>query len=154
MQNVLDFETFLNPYRKLEPRGTTVERIYSDFLIDGRSLLLDLLQADGKTEEDRESFTSCFVRGFDELNQIELDGLLGHGQPDTTEGHYELYFCPVCQLLVCGAYVVKIHFDSSSVRWYDFASIDHIGNPQPLILGPFVFDGLQYRDALIRGSAA
>jgi hypothetical protein len=129
--------------------ATKAARISVDFVIDGQSLLAELIAAnDGESypsESLAEGFMGCFVDGFDSDNTRKSLQLAAALEPDTEEGRYLLYVCPECGDLGCGAYGAKIRLTEDDVEWYNFAYENGYepGHSLPSV-GPFFFNRSEY----------
>jgi len=134
-----------------DPTGSKAARVSVDFVIDGASLLVRLLKADG----GRGDFMGCFVHGFTAENKskkLRLESDLG---AETEEGRYLLYLCPECGDVGCGAYGAKLRLTESTAEWYDFA-YENGYEPGRLLaeVGPFIFARSEYNAVLEVASAA
>lgn len=128
----------------------TSEQFSSDFTVDGGSLLQTLVSA----MESHADYVSCFVRGFDEFNTLSRDQLLVRTPPATESGRIALYVCPECFDLGCGAITVRVSRSAQGYTWSDFAYENGWEDECPLEeVGPFLFEGTQYEQA-IRAAAA
>ena len=134
-----------------EPGPTQAARVSLDFVVDGDSLLAQLIKVDGGHGD----FMGCFVQGFDSENRRKQAQLLEAGSPDTEEGRYLLYVCPECGDIGCGAYGAKIRIAEETVEWYEFAYETGYepGRSLPSI-GPFSFARVEYEQAMQMAGAA
>ncbi|MFD7667539.1 oxidoreductase [Streptomyces sp. NPDC059788] len=121
-----------------------VHRDFFDFIVDGRPLLLRLADLDAVSPLAADLGPSLFTAHVRRL-LLEEDAPLA-------DGRYVLYGCPECEGLECGAVTAVIERDGADVVWRDFAwqtgetaDLRRDGYPG---IGPFRFDGAQYRAAL------
>lgn len=124
---------------------TTVERCFSDFRIDDRSLLETLVTADGGHSD----FMSGFVSGFSEQNLLFADSLLRCSQSEVEPYRVLIYICPECGDIGCGAYSVQIRGRRSEIIWEEFAYEN--GYEEPRVIrnfGPFKFSLTPYVSAV------
>ena len=129
---------------------TTVERISSDFLIDGVSLLDALVKIDGGHSD----FMGCFVQGFPDENRRMMEKLVLRGKSDTERGGVLLYVCPECGDIGCGAYSARVTRTESGYTWEDFAYENGYEEPRVIqSIGPFHFGCDEYESALYRASS-
>lgn len=124
---------------------TTVERGFSDFRIDDRSLLEILVTADGGHSD----FMSGFVSGFSEQNLLFADSLLRGGQSEVEPYRVLIYICPECGDIGCGVYSVQIRGCSSEIIWEEFAYENGYEEPRVIRnVGPFKFSSAPYVSAV------
>jgi len=128
-------------------RSTVTTREFSDFVIDGRSLL-DLIGDD---------LMSCFVRGFAKENAAARGRLL----TSSGDKRIELYVCPECGDIGCGSILTRIHRQDGFVIWDRLAWDNEIYDPvydgarQNFALrelGPFRFEAFGYETAIVAAS--
>jgi hypothetical protein len=141
----------LNRPASSAPGAMMAARLSIDFVVDGESLLAQLLKVDGGYGD----FMGCFVQGFRPENLKKQAQLADAIVPDTEEGRYLLYVCPECGDIGCGAYGAKIRITENSVEWYEFAyeNGSEPGRALPSI-GPFSFAKTEYAAALQVAGAA
>jgi hypothetical protein len=141
------------------PGATKAARISIDYVVDGKSLLAQLVEADGgqceTLEEMADGFMGCFVKGFESDNLRKSAQLVAAREPDTEEGRYLLYVCPECGDIGCGAYGAKVRLAENDVEWYDFAYENGYepGRPLPSV-GPFCFSHTEYASVIGSAGAA
>ncbi|MFT8232767.1 hypothetical protein ACLNBI_14575 [Pseudomonas guariconensis] len=124
---------------------TTVERCFSDFRIDGRSLLEILATAGGGHSD----FMSGFVSGFSEQNLRFANSLLRCEQPEVEPYRVLIYICPECGDIGCGAYSVQIRRLSTEIIWEAFAYENGYEEPRVIPdLGTFSFSSAPYARAV------
>jgi hypothetical protein len=90
------------------------ERRSVDFLVNGQSLFR-LLGA------DRVDMCGRFSSDTPEINAESEKVFTGEASPDLESGRVMLFVCPECGDIGCGAFTLKISFDSGLVIWSDFA---------------------------------
>jgi hypothetical protein len=114
-----------------------------DFLISGKSILkviekrgFDMVPRLGSALQPTDTSTRALLL-------LETDG-------DMPSGRVALYVCSECGGYGCGVVSVKISSDGSRFIWHNFVwETDYDDNVVPLEkLGPFEFDGNQYREAI------
>ena len=72
--------------------------------------------------------------------------------PATDSKRYEIYVCPLCADLGCGAITVDIKRDNDMVVWKDFGlEYSYRDEIKSINLGPFVFEWNEYK-GVIRNS--
>ncbi|MPQ71041.1 MULTISPECIES: hypothetical protein [unclassified Pseudomonas] len=124
---------------------TTIERCFSDFRIDERSLLEILVSADGGHSD----FMSGFVSGASQQNRLFGTSLLRCNQPEVEPNRVLIYICPECGDIGCGAYSVLIRKSSTGIVWEAFAY--ETGYEELRIIcnvGPFIFSSAAYERAI------
>lgn len=124
---------------------TAVERCFSDFQIDGRSLLETLVTADGGHSD----FMSRFVSGYPEQNRLFGISLLQDSQTEAEPNRVLIYICPECGDIGCGAYSVQIRKSSTGIIWARFAY--ETGYEEARVIpsvGPFIFSSVSYEQAI------
>jgi len=129
---------------------TTTERLSSDFLIEGESLLHALLKVDGGHSD----FMGCFVKGFPDQNHRAIAKLMLQADPDTERGGVLLYICPECGDIGCGAYSTRVTKTDAGYTWEDFAYENGYEEPRAIEgIGPFIFAQDAYEIALSQAAA-
>ena len=141
------------------PGATKAARVSFDFMVGGKSLLAELVNADdGKyetLEAIAEGFMGCFVEGCESDNIKKSSQLVASTAPDTEEGRYLLYVCPECGDIGCGAYGARIRLTESEVEWYDFAYENGYESGRALpSVGPFCFSRTEYAAVIASAGAA
>jgi hypothetical protein len=115
-----------------------------DFLISGKSLLneiekrgYDMVPRLGSALQPTDASTRALLL-------LETDC-------DLPSGRVALYVCSECGGYGCGVVSVNISSDGSNFVWHNFVwETDYDDNVVPLEkLGPFEFDGRQYREAIL-----
>ena len=143
------------------PVETRAARISVDFVVDGKSLLARLGEADDDGGQHvtldgmAEGYMGCFVKGFESDNFRKSAQLIVARKPDTEEGRFLLYVCPECGDIGCGAYGTKVRITETDVEWYDFAFENGYepGRPLPSV-GPFCFSRTEYASVIRSAGAA
>lgn len=131
---------------------TVAERLSSDFLINGESLL-SLFASSGFLGHT--DFMGCFVSGFPESNRQNADLLLLRQKPALESGRIILYMCPECGDLGCGALTAFVDQNLDTYTWHGFAYENGYESPRECQdLGPFLFEKAQYENAIVSASAA
>ncbi|MCT7941007.1 hypothetical protein [Shewanella holmiensis] len=141
---VLDFK--IKHREGSEDNGTVVHESYSsDFTIDGKSLLAELVSKAGGHGD----FLGCFARGWDNLNKHSLKQLLLQEPPETESGRSLIYVCPECADIGCGAYGCKITKVGEEYIWSEFAYENGYEDPDPIKeIGPFKFSVTEYENVV------
>ncbi len=121
-------------------------REFLDFSIDGRPLLLRLADLDAVSPLAADVGPSLFA--------ARVRRLLLEAEPPLGGGRRIIYGCPECEGLGCGAVTAFIARDGADFIWRDFAwqtdeAVDLRLSGYPGI-GPFRFEGTQYRAVLGR----
>ncbi|MGW3659229.1 oxidoreductase [Streptomyces sp. NPDC005151] len=123
-----------------------VHRDFMDFVIDGRPLLFHLSDLDAVSPLASDVPPAIFTTHVRRL-------LLEAGAP-LPDGRYVIYGCPECESLACGAVTAVIERDGTDFVWRDFAwqTYETVDLEQGGYhgIGPFRFDGDQYRQELER----
>jgi hypothetical protein len=147
--------------------GHVSERDWLDFLIDGRSLR-DLLEGVASEahpgrypERMKLDYIGClggWLRVTEAHDRLRRQLLLEERSGLDTE-RYQLYICPECGDIGCGAITAVIEQPGDSFVWRDFAMYEkdwQFDDDDPLFdlsdcesIGPFRFDKEQYREALL-----
>ncbi|MEU0072283.1 oxidoreductase [Streptomyces sp. NPDC006332] len=124
--------------------GYQVHRDFVDFIVDGRPLLFQLSDLDAVSPLASDVPPAIFTAQVRSL-------LLETGAP-LPDGRYIVYGCPECEDLACGAVTAVIEHDGDDVVWRDFAWQTDQRADLELNgyhgIGPFRFDGAEYRSAL------
>ncbi|OEG74091.1 hypothetical protein BEL05_20410 [Shewanella colwelliana] len=143
---VLDFQ--IKHREGSEDNGIVVHESYSsDFMIDGKSLLAELVSKAGGHGD----FLGCFARDWDNLNKHSLKQLLLQEPPETESGRSLIYVCPECADIGCGAYGCKITKVDDEYIWNDFAYENGYEDPDPIKeIGPFKFSATEYESVVKR----
>ena len=143
---VLDFQ--IKHREGSEENGVIVHESYSsDFTIDGKSLLAELVSKAGSHGD----FLGCFARGWDNLNKHSLKQLLLQDPPETESGRSLIYVCPECADIGCGAYGCKIAKVGEEYIWSEFAYENGYKEPESIKeLGPFKFSATEYENVVNR----
>jgi hypothetical protein len=124
--------------------GGRTERRFLDFVIDGVAL-------SSRLDTD---FISPF--GWFDPNEQEnsIARLLRKSPPDVAHGRTTLYICPECGDLGCGAVTLLIERGPGIIIWKNFGiqnSYDETVHKEGFEdIGPFTFDGRQYRELFER----
>lgn len=123
-----------------------VHRDFMDFLVDGRPLLFQLSDLDAVSPLASDVPPAIFTTHVRRL-LLEADAPLAGGR-------YVIYGCPECESLECGAVTAVIERDGTDIVWRDFAwqtyeTVD-LARSGYHGIGPFRFDGDQYRQELER----
>jgi hypothetical protein len=129
---------------------TVAERLSSDFLVDGVSLLSVVVEA----HVGHADFMGCFVIGFADQNEQSKARLLLRGPEKLTGDRVLLYLCPECVDIGCGAYSVQIQESDEHFIWDLFAYEN--GYEEPRIIkgiGPFTLEKQSYEATIIDASA-
>lgn len=123
-----------------------VHRDFMDFIVDGRPLLFQLTDLDAVSPLASDVPPAIFTTHVRRL-LLEVEAPLA-------DGRYVIYGCPECESLGCGAVTAVIERDGADIVWRDFAwqtyetvDLERSGYHG---IGPFRFDGFQYRQALER----
>ena len=134
-----------------EDNGMVVHESYSsDFTIDGKSLLAELVSESGGHDD----FLGCFARGWDKLNKHSLKQLLLQEPPETASGRSLIYVCPECADIGCGAYGCKINKVGEEYIWSEFAYENGYEEPESIkSVGPFKFSVTEYESVVNRAFA-
>lgn len=129
---------------------TVAERLSSDFLVNGLSLLCILVEVDGGHTD----FMGCFVNGFADQNEQSKARLLLSGPEKLSGDRVMLYLCPECGDIGCGAYSVRVQQSDEHFIWDLFAYEN--GYEEPGIIkgiGPFTFEKQSYEAAITAAAA-
>ncbi|MFD4232023.1 oxidoreductase [Streptomyces sp. NPDC058545] len=123
-----------------------VHRDFMDFIVDGRPLLFQLTDLDAVSPLASDVPPAIFTTHVRRL-LLEVEAPLA-------DGRYVIYGCPECESLGCGAVTAVIERDGADIVWRDFAwqtyetvDLERSGYHG---IGPFRFDGFQYRQELER----
>ncbi|WP_215426361.1 hypothetical protein [Agarivorans albus] len=128
----------------------THESFSSDFMINGQSLLTDIVRSAGGQGD----FLGCFARGWDNLNDHSLKQLLLQAPPETESGRSLIYVCPECADIGCGAYGCKITKTDNEYIWSNFAYENGYEEPELIHgIGPFKFNVTEYENVINRAFA-
>lgn len=124
--------------------GYQSHRDFMDFIVDGRPLLFQLSDLDAVSPLASDVPPEIFATHVRRL-LLEADAPLA-------DGRYVIYGCPECESLECGAVTAVIERDGTDVVWRDFAwqtyaTVD-LEQGGYRGIGPFRFDGEQYRTEL------
>ncbi|MGX4688563.1 oxidoreductase [Streptomyces sp. JNUCC 63] len=127
--------------------GHQVHRDFVDFLVDGRPLLFRLSDLDAVSPLASDVPPAIFT--------AQVRGLLLESEAPLPGGRYVIYGCPECEDLACGAVTAVIERageDGTDYLWRDFAWQTDQHADLELNgyhgMGPFRFDGAEYRAAL------
>lgn len=123
-----------------------VHRDFMDFIVDGRPLLFQLTDLDAVSPLASDVPPAIFT--------THVRRLLLEAEAPLADGRYVIYGCPECESLGCGAVTAVIERDGADFVWRDFAwqTYETVDLEQSGYhgIGPFCFDGLQYRQELER----
>ncbi|WP_434599266.1 oxidoreductase [Streptomyces sp. A5-4] len=123
-----------------------VHREFMDFVVDGRPLLYRLSDLDAVSPLASDVPPAIFTEHVRSL-LLEADAPLA-------DGRYIIYGCPECEGLECGAVTAVIERAGEDFVWRDFAwqtsEVADLELNGYHGIGPFRFDGEQYRAALQR----
>ncbi|MEV1019620.1 oxidoreductase [Streptomyces sp. NPDC050264] len=121
-----------------------VHRDFVDFIVNGRPLLFQLSDLDAVSPLAADIPPAIFTDHVKSL-LMEADAPLAHGR-------YVIYGCPECEGLECGAVTAVIERAGTDFVWRDFAWQTDERADLELNgyhgIGPFRFDGDEYRAAL------
>ncbi|MFJ3652909.1 oxidoreductase [Streptomyces nigra] len=121
-----------------------VHRDFVDFIVDGRPLLFQLSDLDAVSPLASDVPPAIFT--------AQVRSLLLEADAPLPGGRYVIYGCPDCADLACGAVTAAIARDGDDYIWQDFAwQTDEHADLQLNGyhgIGPFRFQGDEYRDAL------
>ncbi|MEU6576625.1 oxidoreductase [Streptomyces sp. NPDC046805] len=124
--------------------GYRLHRDFLDFVVDGRPLLFRLSDLDAVSPLASDVPPAIFT--------AQVRSLLLETAAPLPGGRYVIYGCPECEDLACGAVTAVIERDGDDYIWRDFAwqtdevaDLDFNGYHG---IGPFRFDGPEYRAAL------
>ncbi|MEV6662142.1 oxidoreductase [Streptomyces nigra] len=121
-----------------------VHRDFVDFIVDGRPLLFQLSDLDAVSPLASDVPPAIFT--------AQVRSLLLEADAPLPGGRYVIYGCPDCADLACGAVTAAIARDGDDYIWRDFAwQTDEYADLQLNGyhgIGPFRFQGDEYRDAL------
>ncbi|WP_406390474.1 oxidoreductase [Streptomyces sp. NBC_00887] len=124
--------------------GYQAHRDFMDFIVDGRPLLFQLSDLDAVSPLASDVPPAIFAT---HVRRLLLDA-----DAPLADGRYVIYGCPECESLACGAVTAVIERDGTDVVWRDFAwqtygtvDLERGGYHG---IGPFRFDGEQYRTEL------
>jgi hypothetical protein len=124
--------------------GYQVHRDFVDFLVDGRPLLFQLADLDAVSPLASDIPPAILT--------AEVRGLLLETDAPLEGGRHIIYGCPECADLACGAVTAVIERDGTDYIWRDFAwqTDEHADLERNGYhgIGPFRFDGTEYRTAL------
>jgi len=130
---------------------TVAERLSSDFVINGESLL-SLFASSGFL--GHADFMGCFISGFPESNLENTNLLLLRQKPNLESGRIILYMCPECGDLGCGALTAFVSQNQDGYTWHGFAYENGYESPRECHdLGPYIFEMAQYEKAIVSASA-
>ena len=123
-------------WRTRQGGGGKTYRKYLDFVIDGQSLR-DILQPG--------DLIGC-LGWLSSQAEEQLIRQLMLRQPSQLENQsYELYICPECGDLECGAITVQIEKTANNFIWKDFQYYNGYNDPDFLQdIGPFQFNKTEY----------
>ncbi len=114
---------------------------FADIIIDGNSLYQEFKQYD---------FISTLGWGTEEFQNEVIMRLMLSIPPQIDSKRYEIYVCPLCADLGCGAITIDIKKDNSTVIWKDFGlEYSYKDEIKIIDLGPFVFDLHEYKNVLM-----
>ncbi|MET8331732.1 oxidoreductase [Streptomyces sp. NPDC005181] len=123
-----------------------VHRDFMDFIVDGRPLLFQLTDLDAVSPLASDVPPAIFT--------THVRRLLLEAEAPLADGRYVIYGCPECESLECGAVTAVIERDGTDIVWRDFAwqTYETVDLEQSGYhgIGPFRFDGHQYRQELVR----
>ena len=121
-----------------------VHRDFVDFIVNGRPLLFQLSDLDAVSPLASDVPPAIFT--------AQVRSLLLETEAPLPDGRYVIYGCPECEDLACGAVTAVIRRDGDDYIWRDFAwqteeqaDLEFNGYHG---IGPFRFDGAEYREAL------
>lgn len=119
-------------------------RDYLDFIIDGKSLG-DILKIG--------DFIGCLGWLKSESDKKFSDELLLNFSPELESGRCQLYICPECADIGCGAYTAHVQRSEEDVIWKDFGYEDDLHNAEPDLekyknIRPFSFKWTEYQKVL------
>jgi hypothetical protein len=121
-----------------------VHRDFLDFIVDGRPLLFQLSDLDAVSPLASDVPPAIFTE--------QVRSLLLEADAPLPDGRYVIYGCPECADLACGAVTAAIEKDGDDYIWRDFAwqTDEHADLELNGYhgIGPFRFDGTEYREAL------
>ncbi|MEV0368989.1 oxidoreductase [Streptomyces sp. NPDC050636] len=121
-----------------------IHRDFLDFSIDGRPLLLQLADLDAVSPLAADLGPSLFA--------AQVRRLLLEDGPAPDGGRRVIYGCPECEGPACGAVTAVIERDGTDFVWRDFAwqtdDIVDLRRNGYTGIGPFRFEGAQYRSVL------
>jgi hypothetical protein len=130
---------------------TVAERISSDFIIDGQSLLAILTREGNVGHTD---FMGCFVFASPKFNHENKELLLLKQKANLESGRVALYVCPECGDIGCGALTAFVSQNPCGYIWHDFAYENGYEAPEKINnAGPFIFESQSYEKAIIAASA-
>ncbi|GAA2284371.1 oxidoreductase [Streptomyces ruber] len=121
-----------------------VHRDFVDFIVDGRPLLFRLSDLDAVSPLASDVPPAIFT--------AHVRGLLLEADAPLAGGRHVIYGCPECEDLACGAVTAVVERDGEDYVWRDFAWQTRAEADLALNgyhgIGPFRFQGAEYRDAL------
>ncbi|MFI5550126.1 oxidoreductase [Streptomyces sp. NPDC051738] len=121
-----------------------VHRDFVDFIVDGRPLLFQLSDLDAVSPLASDVPPAIFT--------AQVRSLLLEAEAPLPGSRYVIYGCPECADLACGAVTAVIDQDGDDYIWQDFAwqTDEHADLELNGYhgIGPFRFQGAQYRAAL------
>jgi hypothetical protein len=124
-----------------EGGGGKTARTYLDFYVPGRRLLdlLDWPDAD---------FIAPLGWGPVEAQISAIGELLRRQKPSLSSGRCQLYICPECADIACGAVTARVEREADFVVWRDFAFENGYEDPRLYDLTPLHFDATAYEQTL------
>ena len=147
MPDVLTLALRTRPGSRDRSGAFTSERIFYDFVVNGVSLLDGVARHNAPNAD----MTSVLTVNWPlEPGSEDLAPLLGAVPPPLDGGRVELYVCPECGDIGCGALTAVIAMSPTVVTWTELAWYTNIGLGFEGLasLGPFSFDRDQYGEAL------
>jgi hypothetical protein len=124
-----------------EGGGGKTARTYFDFYVSGRRLLdlLDWPDAD---------FITPLGWGLLAEQQQAVAELLRRQKPSLPSGRCQLYICPECADIACGAATARVEREGELIVWRDFAFENGYEDPRFYDLAPLHFDATTYWQTL------
>ncbi len=127
--------------------GCKTDRDFLDFVVDGRPL-----------RQRFEPTGNVGVLGWGLAEHEAITRLLLHRPSELPTGRVPLYVCADCGGVDCGTVAARVEETAGRVVWSDFTfevtyfyeSEDERVQARFQDVGPFVFDGAEYRDVLAR----
>jgi hypothetical protein len=129
---------------------SVAERLSADFIVNGESLLRQLVEKNGGHAD----FMGCFVMSHPVQNSKMLAELLVLNLLSSEPAPILIYICPECGDIACGAYSVHIEKKSGYYEWSKFAYVNGYETAHLIEeIGPFYFEERAYEIA-IKSAAA
>lgn len=109
---------------------------FADVVIDGNPLSKIL-----------QEYNNISILGWGEKSFQDdiISKMLLEKPSELKSGRYELYVCPCCADIGCGAITINILKNDNSIIWKDFGlEYNYKDNIQHIDIGPFIFEWDEY----------